>query len=199
MWLQAFSYLESYETVQVLLVAIQDMLRALGGFSLILLIGCSAFGMARITLSHQSNFGQMVAGNLHKAIIGDSFGATDSTLGLLLTFAFDITIVLILMGVMESILVSLYEESQDNAKMIRCYTQARQLLMFGVFEEKSGFALQVTAEGDLDRAKSKRQQKLLHMLKRSFALFKPLHIWRRLRRVAPERYERVDKSSCSTI
>ena len=146
--------------------------------------------MARITLSHQSNFGQMVAGNLHKAIIGDSFGATDSTLGLLLTFAFDITIVLILMGVMESILVSLYEKSQDNAKMIRCYTQAQQLLVFGVFEEQSGLALQLTTgtEADPNHA-SQRHQKLLHMLKRSFALFKPLHIWRRLRRVAPERYE----------
>ena len=38
LWIQTFASLEGYETVQVLLVSIRDMLQALGGFSLILTV-----------------------------------------------------------------------------------------------------------------------------------------------------------------
>ena len=42
LWIQTFASLEGYETVQVLLVSIRDMLQALGGFSLILTVRLTA-------------------------------------------------------------------------------------------------------------------------------------------------------------
>jgi len=185
LWLQTFSCLEGYETVQILLVSIRDMLKALGGFSLILVVTCSSFGMAYFTLGDTSVewISDIVIGNLHSAVKGDSHDTTDTPAGFILTFLFDISVVLILMSVMESILVALYEKSQENAKMIRCYTQAHQIFSFGLQHDdkeitQQDMAVQHSASHELQR----RQESLVRMMKRSFGLLKPLARWRELKK-----------------
>eukprot|EP00750_Incisomonas_marina_P024728 INCI5141.10.p1 GENE.INCI5141.10~~INCI5141.10.p1 ORF type:complete len:1648 (+),score=240.54 INCI5141.10:1719-6662(+) len=186
LWIQTFASLEGYETVQVLLVSIRDMLQALGGFSLILTVSCSAFAMAYFTMRGAVSMSwvtEIIIGNLHSAVKGDSHDTTDTTSGFVLTFLFDISVVLILMSVMESILVALYEKSQENAKMIRCYTQAYQIFAFGVEGRRattltSGAAAS-NASGVLQTGE--RHGELTRMLKRSFGLFKPLGRWRDLK------------------
>lgn len=200
LWLHTFMSLESYETIQVLLVAIQDMLQALGGFSLILTLTCSAFGMAYFTIAHE-NFSAIIVGNLHKAVKGESHDTTDTPVGFMMTFVFDIAVVLILMGVMESILVTLYEKSQEDAKMIRCFTQAHQIFAFRVEGGReaqggeggrgSGAAAAVVLSqrtADERKKREQRTRRLLFLLRRNYSNFKPLSMWQDLKtRIEPKR------------